>query len=248
MKKSLYDVLQVSKLADRDIIEAAYQRLLQKFQADGSPESQNQIKFIQHAYETLSNPDKKTLYDQKLQDQENPPQYQNGIADTFNVWWKSPKVTWIIIATIALVGFSLFTGHIGVKNKVEIVKESETTKRQANELNATNTSKHLDNEGALVKGVVENQSKYIEESANVANRVVDVAREAEDNRANARAQQLEMQRREQEARLEMQRKQQADSAQRMEEQRAERERHHYECLNNAMAKYGAQRAASMCPR
>lgn len=250
MKKTLYDVLQVSKIADQEVIEAAYQRLLQKFQSDGSQDAQNQIKFIQHAYNTLRNPEKKVLYDQRLQDQEDPPQDPGDLDDAV-AWWKTSKVIWIIIATAAIIGFSLFAGRTGVKSKVENIKEPEISKQQESGLKAANDSRHLDNEAALVKGVVENQSKYIDESANVANRVVDVAQEAESRRraeleyrANQSAQVIEMQRREQEARFEMQRKQQAA----VEDQRAEREKRHYDCLNKAIATYGVQKAHSMCPR
>lgn len=251
MKKTLYDVLQVSKMASPDVIEAAYQRLLEKFQSDGSEDAQNQIKFLQQAYKTLSNPEKKALYDQKLQDQEDMPQDQSDLDDTLVAWWKSSKVIWIAIATAAIIGFILFAGRTGVKNKVETVKEPEITKRQESELKAANDAKHLDNEAALVKGVVENQGKYIDESANVANRAIDVQQDAENRRraefefrANQSAQALEMQRREQEARLEMQRKQQAVAEDKM----AEHEKRHYECLNNAIAKYGVQKAHAMCPR
>lgn len=257
-KKTFYDVLQVSKLADKEVIEVAYQQLLQKFQAEGSQDSQNQVKFIQHAYEVLSNPEKKAIYDNSLKDQENPlqavsSQYRSDFDDISDGWWKSPKVTWIIVASVVLIGFSLFARHTGEKNKVEIVKESEATKRQSNELNATNISKHLDNEESLVKGVVDNQSKYIDASANVDNRAIDVARQAEDRRrteleyrANAGTQILDMQRREQDARLEMQRKQQADYENRIAEQQAENKRRYYSCLNAAIDRYGAEKAPAMC--
>lgn len=220
MKNTLYDVLLVSNLADQETISVAYQRLLQKLQSEGSQDSQNRAKFVQSAYDTLSNPDKKALYDQRLQDQEQPRQLatsqnRSDFDDVSDGWWKTPKVTLVIVISAVFIGFSLFTGHTGVKNKVEIVKESEYTKRQANELNAANVSKHLDNEGSLVKGTVENESKHIDESANVANRIVDVANREEDRRrieleyrANANAQQLELQRKREEAAIELQRRQQ----------------------------------------
>lgn len=263
MKKSLYDVLQVSKIADQDVIEVAYQRLFQKTQSDGSQDSQNQAKFIQHAYEVLSDQDQRALYDKSLLNQDNlhrqsafqPSHYRSDFADASDGWWKSPIVTGTIVLISALIGFNLFTGHTGEKNKVEIVKQSETTKRQANELNAANVSKHLDNEETLVKGVVDNKYKYIDESAKIDNRVIDIAQQAENTRrteleyrANAGAQKLEMERREQDARLEMQRKQQANNEQRMKEQTAENARRYYSCMNAAIDRYGADRAPSMCQR
>ena len=267
MKKTLYDFLQVSKSAEPEVIEGAYQRLCQKYESDFSEDSKNQIIYIRHAYEILSKPDERALYDQKLsiedatqgkaklQSSIDASDYQSNAANVFTEWWRTPKVTGIIMAVTVLIGFSLYNNRTHENNKVEIVNKVESTKQQANDLNARNMSKHMDNEGTLVEGVIENNRKYIDASANVANRMVDVARQEEDRRrteleyrANAGTQLLEMQRKEQEARLEMQKKKQADYAQMRTDQEARRQMDYYTCLNAAIDKYGAERGQVMCRR
>lgn len=262
MKKTFYDVLQVSKWADQHIIDVAYQSLLNKHQSNEDHESRNQLQFIRHAYEVLGNSDQRKLYDQKLKSEEYSSELEpqselkNDFESGLNIWWKSPKVSWIIIASVALIGFSLYTGHIGEKNKVEIVKQVELTKRESNELDAANDSKHLDNEEVLVKGVVQNQDHYISEASKIDNRALDIARQAEErkrieieSRANADAQRLYIQRREQEARLASQQLQQENYRKNMEQQNAERSKRFYACLHNALdGGYDRVQAEGMCPR
>ncbi|WP_051710628.1 trypsin-like peptidase domain-containing protein [Andreprevotia chitinilytica] len=67
MKKTLYDVLGITPDATAAQIEARCQQLLAQLAAQqGQPEADNQIKFIQHARETLGDPVRKALYDQRL--------------------------------------------------------------------------------------------------------------------------------------------------------------------------------------
>lgn len=261
MKKTFYDFLQVSKSADQNIIDSAYEILLKKYESKHDQESRNQLQFIRHAYETLSNPEQRRIYDQKLNSEEyltklEVQKYESDFSKTFNAWWKSPKVSWIIIASITLIGFSLYTRHMSEKSKVAIIKETEFTKRESNVLNASNDSKHLYNEEILVKGLAGNQDNTIREASKIDNRALDIAMQAEERkrieleyRANADAQRLEMQRHEQDARLELQRVQQERYDKNMAEQKAERARRFYACLNNALDRgYGSAQAEGMCPR
>lgn len=251
MKKTLYDVLQVSKFAEQDFIDASYKRLLDKYQSENGNESQNQIKFITHAYAVLSDPNKKSIYDKSLEDQgssiinTSAQEYQNEFSESNDVWWKSPVVVIVFIATLTIIGYRFTSSH----------KDSDASARHINELEAAKVSKHLDNEAILVNGATSNQ---------IGN--YDLALQEEERkrieleyRQNANAQILDMQRRELDARLEMQRKQQEDAAKRAEEQkieaakraeelRAQRQLAFFACYNSAYERYGEMQARAMCQR
>lgn len=77
MNKNYYDILQVNRNASSEIIEKAYKILAKKYHPDLQAEenkkkSEEILKEINEAYETLSNPEKKESYDAFLIEQENP--------------------------------------------------------------------------------------------------------------------------------------------------------------------------------
>ena len=74
MNKNYYDILQINQNASPEIIEKAYKTLAKKYHPDLQEESNKKeaeeiLKEINEAYEILSNPDKKALYDQNLKNQ-----------------------------------------------------------------------------------------------------------------------------------------------------------------------------------
>ncbi len=258
MKKSLYDILHVSQSADQDVMAITYQFLLNKHLSNENEDSKNQIKFIQHAYKVLSDPNQRRMYDQRLKEAEqSKPQYQAEYkrepADTSNSWWKGSKSILIVFTSLVLIGFSVFSSG---KNKVEIAKQAELTKQESNLLNATNDSKHLNNEEVLVKGVIQNQNISINEVAKVNNSALDIARQAEDhkrmeleNRANIAAQRIELERRAQEARIAAQEEVLRQQKTAYENAMAERSRRYYACYNNALDRgYDRTQAENMCHR
>jgi molecular chaperone DnaJ len=66
-KVNLYKVLEVSKEAPQDEIRRSYRRLARKYHPDANPgdkQAEDRFKEIQHAYEVLSNPEKRREYDE----------------------------------------------------------------------------------------------------------------------------------------------------------------------------------------
>lgn len=63
-----YDILQVSHLADAEVIEGAYRRLARKYHPDvnGTSDAARRMKELNAAFEVLSDPDQRRRYDDQL--------------------------------------------------------------------------------------------------------------------------------------------------------------------------------------
>lgn len=75
MNKNYYDILQVNRNASPEIIEKAYKTLAKKYHPDlqseeNKKQSEEILKEINEAYETLSNIEKKQAYDASLDEEE----------------------------------------------------------------------------------------------------------------------------------------------------------------------------------
>lgn len=73
--KNYYEILQINKNASPEIIEKAYKTLVKKYHPDiqentNKEHAENLMKEINEAYETLSNLQKKAIYDQSLSETE----------------------------------------------------------------------------------------------------------------------------------------------------------------------------------
>ena len=66
-KRDYYEVLGISKTADASAIKKAYRKLAKKYHPDSNPNdtvAAERFKEINEAYDVLSDPEKKKLYDQ----------------------------------------------------------------------------------------------------------------------------------------------------------------------------------------
>ena len=72
MDKNYYDILEISKNASPEVIEKAYKALVKKYHPDLQSENSKKdaelkMKELNEAYETISNPEKRQAYNQKLE-------------------------------------------------------------------------------------------------------------------------------------------------------------------------------------
>ena len=73
MDKNYYEILEIDRNASPEIIDKAYKTLAKKYHPDlqdeaHKKESEEKFKIINEAYQVLSNPEQKALYDQNLVD------------------------------------------------------------------------------------------------------------------------------------------------------------------------------------
>ena len=67
MKRDYYEVLGIGKQADEKEIKKAYRKLAKKYHPDMNPDdkaAEQKFKEVTEAYNVLSDPEKKKLYDQ----------------------------------------------------------------------------------------------------------------------------------------------------------------------------------------
>jgi DnaJ-class molecular chaperone len=66
LKKNFYKILGVPEESDAAKIKKGYRRAAKRFHPDVSPRGEEKFKEVQEAYETLSDPGKRALYDQEF--------------------------------------------------------------------------------------------------------------------------------------------------------------------------------------
>jgi curved DNA-binding protein CbpA len=249
--KNLYDVLEVSQTASPSTIDILFGQLTQRLQSEvdaGKPDAKDRLWAVKQAYATLSNPESRLAYDKGLQTPTAPRQRAPVIApprEGLNWKW---NVLFLGLLMAGLIGYGLKLGRDQTKDshKVEVLKTTRTS-------DTADTRAHT--ERVLVEGVVKNDATLIDRSAEVANRRIDVARDAEMRRrqqveyqAAANQQRIDLARERQSRQLAMQEQSADQQRKRAEEQRLAREKQYWACMNAALDKMSSSAASASCAR
>ncbi len=72
MKKNLYKVLGVNQKSGPEKIRRAYRQAAKRYHPDVSPRNEEKFREAQEAYDTLSDPEKKALYDREILEKHSP--------------------------------------------------------------------------------------------------------------------------------------------------------------------------------
>lgn len=229
MKKTLYDVLQVSSKAEPEMIETAFRIRSEKLGDAVDPDAQNELRLVRQAYEILSHPDKRAMYDQSLLSvivRSRAVAYPDGMEEDEG-GGNSSILKWGVASVVALTALLIVLNYSRDTKKIEV--------------DAQNTSKHLDNEQELVIGTVSNQSKAIDNTTAVSNRIIDLAQERELSRRLAEQQRIDEMNRLREQQMESSRKAQEAARQQQEAMRAAqqeeegREQYRKRMMNNMIS-------------
>lgn len=213
MKFTHYDVLQLSSKATPELIKAAYTHLkptLLEAASEGNENAKNQLLFLEEAYIVLSSPEKRSAYDTKISgesaQQASPLSFGYEGESTFEESrWRDTATGRILLAAVLFgaVFFAYkFIGQRGeqksLEKQLEIQEKSETGAIR-------NDGYRAETERGLTQGVIQNQEKFIDRSYDIATREAERRKAELEYRANAGAQQLEIQRQRQEGMLQEQR-------------------------------------------
>ncbi len=103
-EKTLYDLLEVSNSASMESIRAAYERLSAKFESanTGGADQRFQSEALKDAFFTLSNAEKRALYDRKLEQRSVAAISQVQVIEPF---WTLPKLIVMGVVVLSLGGF-----------------------------------------------------------------------------------------------------------------------------------------------
>jgi len=211
MKKTLYDVLQVSGKAEQEMIETAFRVRCEKLNDAVGSDAQNEMKLVRQAYAILSDPVKRAMYDQSILAATSRNRLQihpdGMVEESRNEGYSITK--WGIAAAVALAATLIVLNHSRDSQKIEA--------------EAQNVSKHLDNEQILVNGTVNNQSKAVDSSDMLSNRALDLAREQALDRRLIEERRMEEMNRQRESQMENSIKMQELTRKQQEEQQAARQ-------------------------
>lgn len=117
MKKSLYDILELSRLASAEAVQAAYERLSSaltpKVEA-GDDDARTRLVGVREAYSTLSDPAKRALYDVRLAAALQPAPEPEMIdvpedADKRKLWLYAGAA--MVLLTLAFGSVRMYTNH-----------------------------------------------------------------------------------------------------------------------------------------
>ena len=187
------------------MIETAYRMRSEKLNDAADPDAQNEMKLVRQAYAILSAPDKRAMYDQSILAVTSRNRIQihaDGMVEESSNEGHS-ILKWSIAAVVALAATLIILNYSRDSKKIEV--------------DAQNVSKHLDNEQELVSGVVNNQSKAIDHSSTVSNRMLDMTQEQARDRRIAEEMRMEEINQQRQSQMENSRKMQENARKQQEE-------------------------------
>lgn len=94
--ETLYDILEVSRKASKEIIEKAYKTLAKKYHpdvqsAEDKANAEEMMKKINHAYDVLSDDERRREYDRRLEEQEAQKEQGERISNNYNSYTNNPE-------------------------------------------------------------------------------------------------------------------------------------------------------------
>lgn len=249
MASNFYQILEASEAASSETLKVLFEQKLDRLEKEleqGNPTAKEQMWALKHAYQTLSNPTKRAAYDDSMKaNAANSTSRQTFTNRPEVLSW---KLNALLIAMMAsgLVGLGL---HFGKSAK----KDDHNAQVLQIDRSADNDATRAGTERILVNGVVNNDSKIIDRSAELGNRSLSIQQEAENRRrqeleyrANASAQLLDMQRQNLERQLAMQEQREQDARRQAEERKISNERRYWACMNGALDKMSGAAASARC--
>lgn len=200
MKKTLYDILEVSQSASADAIRAAYERLsaqLRRAITADEPDAVVRLTAVKQAFDVLSNPDRRKRYDASLVARVEPVTAATGpirpaarLYDEFGQRERSP-LQWLIGGAILLaVVASAYAAYQTHKSKeAALVKERIELERQRLEAARELEQQRVD----LQRRREEQQQALQRENATRASQAQeDAQRQMRDSQYNAQLRQKQM--------------------------------------------------------
>lgn len=218
--KTLYDILEVSTSASLETIRAAYERLSTINDPASESNASNkdarfQYEAIKDAFFTLSNPEKRALYDKKLAARSDTGVRHVEVIDSF---WTTPKLIVIGVIVLGLGGF--YYKHQQEQSRLEAQKviaaaqakeaegkakaETETARialqrereQKAEERRSYNEQRSAVQQykgdvrtDAIINRGLANNDRALERSAAAAQQAEETRRKREENQAAAAARQ-----------------------------------------------------------
>lgn len=140
MQKSLYDLLEVSPTASQDSIAVSYRRLHAKFaelqSSSDNEDATNQLIALREAYSTLSNPERRAAYDEKLAARATVEQSQDGEP-------RSYAKLLVLLALIGACGFGYARYQSNLAQQAALEREKAAAEVRLAEIEAQRERERL---------------------------------------------------------------------------------------------------------
>lgn len=167
-KRTFYKILQISDDADADAIAAAYQRLKPKYSDPNDSAARNELLFIEHAYQTLSDPNSRSQYDKQVASTAVRPIVQYDYETSDESWFTGSKLLVVMVGVLATIAYGLSTRHSEETGKIDASKEA--------------VAEIADVAPSGTEGSVQTPGKAIDRSAEIAQRQLDIQQQMADVR------------------------------------------------------------------